>query len=87
MTEATMVQYIQGIILSYVNANRESSEDTAVVIMDNFKGQVTPAVSKLLEDNNIHACLLPPNTTDKLQPMDLAVNKPAKNFLRKKFQD
>jgi len=60
----------------YVNDNRESSDDAAVVIMDYFKGQVTPAVTKLLEDNNIHVCLLPPpNTTDKLQPMDLAINK------------
>lgn len=86
-TEATMIQYIERIILPYVNANRERSDDAAVVIMDNFKGQVTPAISKLLEDNTIHVCLLPPNTTDKLQPMDLAVNKPAKDFLREKFQE
>ena len=32
-------------------------------------------------------CLLPPNTTDRLQPMDISVNKPAKDFLRKKFQE
>jgi len=44
--------YIQTIILPYLNSNRESSDDAAVVIMDNFKGQkVIPAVSKLLEDN------------------------------------
>ena len=55
--------------------------------MDNFKGQVTPAVSALLEENNIHVCFLPPNTTDKLQPMDLTVNKPAKGFLREKLQE
>lgn len=34
--------------------------------MDNFKG--------------LHTCLIPPNTTDLLQPMDLSVNKPAKSF-------
>jgi len=51
LTEGTMVQYIQRIILPYVSANRESSEDAAVMIMGNFKGQVTPAVSELLEDN------------------------------------
>ena len=50
----------------------------AVVIMDNFKGQITTAVIGLLEDNNIHVCRLPPNTTDRLQPMDVSVNKPAK---------
>ena len=55
--------------------------------MDNFRGQIVPSVTDLLEANNIHTCLLPPNTTDKLQPMDLSVNKPAKDFLKRKFED
>ena len=54
--------------------------------MDNFKGQVTPKMNALLEQHNIHSCLLPPNTTDRLQPMDLSANKPAKAFLRGEFQ-
>ena len=50
--------------------------------MVNFKGQVTPAINELLEANNIQVCLLPPNMNDLLQPMDIAVNKPAKIFQR-----
>ncbi len=50
--------------------------------MDNFKGQTTPKVNQLLEANSIHVCLLPPNLTDRLQPMDLTINKPIKDFLR-----
>jgi len=69
-----MIQYIERIILPYVNANRERSYDTAVVIMDNFKRQVITS-------------LLPSNTTNQLQQVDLAVNKPAKYFLREKFQE
>jgi len=41
----------------------------------------------LPEENTIYVCLLPPNTTDKLQPMDLSVNNPAKDFLRGKFHE
>ena len=41
----------------------------------------------MLEKSNIHTCLPPPNTTDKLQPLDISVNKPAKEFLRLKFQE
>ncbi|MCG8626916.1 MAG: hypothetical protein MJE68_33560, partial [Proteobacteria bacterium] len=37
--------------------------------------------------NSIHVCLLPPNTTDRLQPLDISVNKPAKDFLKRKFED
>ena len=35
-----------------------------------------------MESHNIHMCLLPPNTTDHLQPMDVAVNKPEKAFFK-----
>ena len=58
----------------------------ALVIMDNFKGQVTATINELLEAHNINVCLLPANTTDLLQPMDIAVNKPAKDFLKQKFE-
>lgn len=85
-----MVQYIHNIILAYVKLIRELKQDdsaSALVIMDNFKGQVTDAIHKLLEENNILVALLPANTTDLLQPLDIAVNKPAKNYLRQQFQD
>ena len=43
-------------------------------------------VLKKLEDNNILYIIVPNNCTDRLQPLDLSVNKPAKDFLRSKFQ-
>ena len=69
--EETMIQYEEKIVIPYVKSVRASfSDDTpALVIMDNFKGQITSSVTELLESNNIHVCLLPPNTTDHLQPM------------------
>ena len=44
-------------------------------------------MTELLERQHIHSCLIPPNTTDRLQPMDIAVNKPAKAFLKEQFQN
>ena len=69
---------------------RELLKDTtkaALVIIDKFKGQITTSINSLLEGNNINVCLIPANTTDLLQPMDLAVNKPAKDFLKRKFEE
>ena len=40
----------------------------------------------LLEQHNILYVIVPPNCTDRLQPLDISVNKPAKEFLRSKFQ-
>ena len=85
--ESTMIQYIRNVIIPYVNRIQVNDNEAALIIMDNFKGQTTPFVTTLLEENNIHVCLLPPNTTDRLQPLDVAVNKPAKEFYRQKFQE
>ena len=89
-TEHTMIQYVETIIVPFVERMRESlgegEDKAAVIIMDNFKGQIIPAMNELLEQHNNHSCLLPPNTTDRLQRLDLSVNKPTKAFLRAEFQ-
>lgn len=51
-----------------------------------YKAQCTEAIFKLLDDNNILYVLVPANITNKLPTLDLRVNKPAKDFLRRKFQ-
>ena len=57
------------------------SEDyPGLAIFDCFKAHLTEAVSKLLEDNNIHLVIVPANCTDRLQPLDLSLNKPVKDF-------
>ena len=81
-----MLQYIDNIIFPYVAKVRDDiGADT--VIIDNFKGQTTQQVIQRLDDNNILVSWLPPNTTDRLQPMDVSVNKPAKEYLKKQFDE
>ena len=83
-----MLQYIKHIITPHVQSVRNLKGDEslpALVIMDNFKGLVTDSVKDILEENNVHIAFVPPNTTDLLQPLDVLVNKPAKCFLRQKF--
>ena len=84
-----MLDYIKEIIVPYLQAQCEliKANKPALIVMDNFKGQVTDKIRELLEKNNIHTCLLPPNTTNRLQPMDLLVNKSAKSFLQANFNE
>ena len=86
-----MIQYTEEIIVPYVNAVRDLLNDNkaavVIIIMDNFKSQTTNSVLSFLEANDIHVCLLPSNTTDRLQPMNLSVNKPAKSLLKTKFEE
>ena len=79
--------YVNEIIVPYDESQRDSLEDlsqAALVIMDNFKGHA--GYYNHQRAHNINVYLLRPNTTDLLQPMDIAVNKPAKDFLKQKFE-
>ena len=54
-TEDTMLEYIEHIIVPYVQTTRDLRNDNkaALVIMDNFKGQVTASVNSLFDCHNI----------------------------------
>lgn len=89
--EETTVDYLNSIILPYVKKKRAEHklEDTfpALVVFDVFKGQTTSKINSILLDNNILFVHVPANCTDRLQPLDLSINKPAKEFLRMKFHN
>jgi len=61
------------------------AEQPAVLILDNFNGQYTTELFKFLDSKSINMILIPANCTDRLQPLDISVNKAAKEFLRKQF--
>ena len=88
--ESTTLAYIEKIILPYVQGKRKdcnvSDGQRALCIFYNFKAQLTDDVLQVLEDHNIDVISVPPNCTDSLQPLDLSVNKSAKDFLRSKFE-
>ena len=89
VNELAMKQYVENIILAYVNDKRKelnlSNDHPALLIFDNFKAQTTPNILKFLDSHNLDIVSLPANCTDRLQPHDLSVNKPTKDFLRARF--
>ena len=89
--ETTTIAYLQKVVIPYIERERErlKLEDThcAFVLFDVFKGQCTAQVLELLEANSILFVTFPSSCTARLQPLDLSVNKPAKEFVRAKFRD
>ena len=86
----TMIEYVYKILIPYVTEKWKeltlAPDYPALALFDTFKGQCTDEVYDLLDQNNILYVFIPANCTDKLQPLDLSVNKAAKDFMRSKFQ-
>ena len=87
--EDTTQHYIVKILLPHLQQKRKeldtSPDSRGPLIIDNFKGHCTEELLKFLDSNNVNVVMVPPNCTDRLQPLDVSVNKPAKNFLCQKF--
>ena len=55
-----MIQYINEIIIPYLRSQRDALQDltlSALVIMDNFRGQVTTPVNRPFEEHNTRVCV------------------------------
>ena len=77
--EDKTLEYIHKVVLPFVQAQRKElhlqADHSALVIYDEFRGQLTDAVHSVLDSSNIYVVEVPPNCTDRLQPMDLSVNR------------
>ena len=80
--ETTMIHYVHSIII-FCHNNQDALWRRCPTSSD--YGQLS--WSDCLEATNIHIFLLPPDTTNHLQTMDLSINKPAKDFFKRKFKE
>ena len=53
--------------------------------MDTFKDQDNDILKELCDENFCKVVIAPHNLTNKFQPPDISVNKPAKAFISNKY--
>ena len=74
-----MISYIKSVIVPYMAEKRRQlgldAKHTGLVVLDEFKGQTTTRVLNLLQ---LLYVIVPPNCTDRLQPLDVSVDWAAK---------
>ena len=72
------LKVLKDILIPYIQEERLNAHldahQKALLIMDVFKGQMTPEVKELLEKNDIELEKVPPNMTKYYLPLDLTVN-------------
>lgn len=76
--EETCLRFFEKIIFPCVDTVRGelgTPTQKALVLMDNFSGQTTPAVLERVEEHGIVVVMVPAGTTDRLQPLDVSTNK------------
>ena len=73
-----MKEYVDQIILPYIMQKRAelklAPNHASLLLFDNFKAQCTEHLLTYINSHNVYIVLIPPNCTDKLQPLDVSVN-------------
>ena len=76
------VEFFKEIIFPYLEDTKQSKcypiERHGLITMDTFKGQDNVRLKKLCAENNL---------TNKLQQLNLSVNKATKSFIQNKYND
>ena len=83
-------RFIEKVIIPYVQSAREinslPSDYPALAVFDCFSGHSTDEVTDVLETNHIYYVYVPAHCTDRLQPLDISVNKAVKDHLKRQFR-
>ena len=85
------LKHLKEVIVSHNQNERKTlwldADYPALLIMDVFKGQMTPDVLNMLKANNIFLTKVPTNMTNLYQSLDLTMNGYAKSFLKRMFTE
>lgn len=63
------------------------SDEKTLLIMDSFEGHKTKSIKEKCQEMNIDLAIIPGGLTSLVQPLDVCLNKPFKDRMRKKWQD
>ena len=83
MDQFIMADYIQRIILPYVNSIQKTK---TLLLMDEARSHYTPEVKKYLDQNGVQPIYIPGGYTSCCQPLDVSANGPIKAHYGDRFE-
>ena len=85
------IELFEKVIFPYLKQAKASlkypKEQMSLIIMDTFKGEDNDVILDLCEKHMCQVVIVPHNLTNKFQPLDITVNKPAKSFISNKYNE
>lgn len=83
MDQFIMADYIQRIILPYVNSIQKTK---TLLLMDEARSHYTPEVKRYLAQNGVQSIYIPGGYTSSCQPLDVSANGPIKAHYGDRFE-
>lgn len=84
MNTDLMKRYVDYLKRSRIMTNGQSSSP-ALMVYDSFRGHLEESVKNAFHDTNVDLAVIPGGLTSICQPLDVAINKPFKDNLRKEW--
>jgi hypothetical protein len=81
MTSDLMKNYIDFLFKFRMSENL--SKEPAMMVYDSFRGHLEESVKIKFKQHNFHLAVIPAGLTSVCQPLDVSINKPFKDNLRK----
>ena len=85
------IELFEKVIFPYLKQAKASlkypKEQMSLIIMDTFKGEDNDVILDLCEKHMCQVVIVPHNLSNKFQPLDIAINKPAKSFISHKYNE
>ena len=81
MDTELMVKYID--YLDDIRIKNGTQRDPAMLVYDSFRGHLEKSIKEKFHENGIDLAVIPGGLTSICQPLDITINKPVKDNLRK----
>ncbi|CAB4429578.1 unnamed protein product [Rhizophagus irregularis] len=85
MTSDLMKNYID--FLFKIRMSENLSKEPAMMLYDSFRGHLEESVKAKFKQHNFQLAIIPGGLTSVCQPLDVSINKPFKDNLRKEWHE
>lgn len=85
MTSDLMKSYID--FLFKIRMSENLSKEPSMMVYDSFRGHLEESVKAKFRQHNFQLAVIPAGLTSLCQPLDVSINKPFKDNLRKEWHE
>ena len=83
MDTSLMQRYVD--YLNDIRVKNRTRENSAMLVYDSFRGHLEDSIKEKFRENGVYLAVIPGGLTSKCQPLDVSINKPFKDNLRKEW--